>query len=54
LSRFRTEEIDEIEVALVRAADAVETWVREGIGPAMTKFNAKADGGGNGGETSSD
>lgn len=40
LSKFRREEQAEIELAIVRAADAVTDWVTQGIGPTMNKFNA--------------
>ncbi len=39
LARFGREERVEIEHAVVRAADAIETWVREGIETAMNQFN---------------
>jgi PTH1 family peptidyl-tRNA hydrolase len=39
LSRFDRGERDAIERAIQRAADAVETFVAEGIGPAMNKYN---------------
>jgi len=40
LSRFQTGEEPVIREAIERAADAVETWVREGIDAAMNRFNA--------------
>lgn len=40
LGRFNTGEEPVIREALERAADAVETWVREGIEAAMNKHNA--------------
>jgi PTH1 family peptidyl-tRNA hydrolase len=39
LSRFRDDEIEAINAALLRAADGVETWLREGIDAAMNRFN---------------
>jgi PTH1 family peptidyl-tRNA hydrolase len=39
LGRFSKTEQPEIEVAIVRAADAVEAWVREGIATAMNRYN---------------
>lgn len=41
LGRFAKNEIPEIELAVARAADAVELWIREGIAPAMNKYNAE-------------
>jgi PTH1 family peptidyl-tRNA hydrolase len=40
LSKFRKEERSEIDLAIVRAADAVTEWVSQGIGPTMNKYNA--------------
>jgi peptidyl-tRNA hydrolase, PTH1 family len=40
LSRFEAGERDVIERAVQRAADAVETFVADGIGAAMNRFNA--------------
>ncbi len=40
LSRFREEEREEVELAVQRAADAVEVWVTEGIDACMNRFNA--------------
>lgn len=40
LARFNQQELKVIEPAVVLAADAVETWVREGLGAAMNRFNA--------------
>ena len=39
LSKFRKEEVPEIEVALQVAADAVEAWAKLGIGPCMNRYN---------------
>jgi PTH1 family peptidyl-tRNA hydrolase len=41
LGKFAKSELAEIEVAVVRAADAVEHWVHEGIAPAMNRYNAE-------------
>ena len=43
LGRFSEEEQSEIANAVVRAADAVETWINEGVQATMNKFNAKPD-----------
>jgi len=40
LSRFRSDEQQEIQHAVSRAADGAETWVREGIETCMNQFNA--------------
>lgn len=40
LGRFTSEQWDQIEPALNLACDAVESWIREGIDRAMTRFNA--------------
>ena len=40
LSKFRKEESEEIEHAVLAAADGVEGWVREGLTPTMNKVNA--------------
>ena len=39
LGRFAKNETDEIDVAVVRAADAVESWAREGLAVSMNRFN---------------
>lgn len=40
LQRFSRSEREKIDVAVVRAADGVEQWVREGLNGAMNKVNA--------------
>ena len=45
LSRFRKDELDQMDGAIVRAASAVEVWVRDGISVAMNQFNGEAEGG---------
>jgi PTH1 family peptidyl-tRNA hydrolase len=44
LSKFKTDEQTEIEIAIARAADAVEVWAREGIEVCMNRFNAGGTG----------
>jgi PTH1 family peptidyl-tRNA hydrolase len=39
LGRFDADERDTIEDTIIRAADAAECWVKEGIATAMNKFN---------------
>jgi PTH1 family peptidyl-tRNA hydrolase len=39
LSPFRSEEREAAEEMVERAADACETWLREGIEAAMNRFN---------------
>jgi PTH1 family peptidyl-tRNA hydrolase len=41
LGKFAKSELAEIEVAITRAADAVEYWIHEGIAAAMNKYNAE-------------
>jgi peptidyl-tRNA hydrolase, PTH1 family len=45
LSRFPASERDVVDRAIKRAADAVETFVADGIQAAMNRFNAASDGG---------
>lgn len=40
LAKFRKEELDEIDKAIRKAADAVEVWAKEGIAAAMNRFNS--------------
>lgn len=40
LGRFSIREREEIEHAIVQAADAVELWVTSGLGSAMNRFNS--------------
>jgi PTH1 family peptidyl-tRNA hydrolase len=39
LGKFTKAQRDQIDVAIVRAADAVETWAREGLVPSMNRYN---------------
>ena len=39
LSPFAASEREEAEAMILRAADAVDAWLQEGPGPAMSKFN---------------
>ncbi len=39
LGRFAKHEQDEIDVAIMRAADAVEAWAREGLVVSMNRYN---------------
>ena len=39
LSRFDDRELKLLEQVRIRAAEAVECWMTEGIGQAMTRFN---------------
>ena len=39
LGRFREDEKENIEHAVVRAADSVERWIAEGIEPTMVEYN---------------
>ncbi|OYV84579.1 MAG: hypothetical protein B7Z73_15165 [Planctomycetia bacterium 21-64-5] len=39
LGKFSKDEREEVELAVVRAADAVVVWAREGIGPCMNQYN---------------
>lgn len=41
LAKFRKEELDRIDQAIRRSADAVEAWVREGMDAAMNRFNSE-------------
>jgi PTH1 family peptidyl-tRNA hydrolase len=45
LAPFRADERELVEQSVKRAADAVETFVGEGIIPAMNRFNVKEDAG---------
>jgi PTH1 family peptidyl-tRNA hydrolase len=44
LARFQPEEQTGIGRAIVRSADAVETWVRHGIGEVMNTYNRADEG----------
>jgi PTH1 family peptidyl-tRNA hydrolase len=41
LSKFAKNEIAEVDLATVRAADAVEYWIAQGMPAAMNKYNAE-------------
>ena len=43
LSRFRSEERETIDDAIVRAADGVELWLRDGLDAAMNRVNAPGE-----------
>ncbi|HEX5070309.1 MAG TPA: aminoacyl-tRNA hydrolase, partial [Vicinamibacterales bacterium] len=43
LARFEPDELPGIEAAVARAADAVETWVSDGLAKAMNTFNRSDD-----------
>lgn len=43
LGRFRKDELDLIDAAIVRAASAVETWAALGVDAAMNKYNADSE-----------
>jgi PTH1 family peptidyl-tRNA hydrolase len=43
LSDFTDEQKKELERALDRACDAVETWLRDGIDQAMTQYNRRSE-----------
>ncbi len=43
LSKFRSDEAEEVQHMIIRAADSVEVWLEEGLGEAMNRFNKKAE-----------
>jgi len=43
LSRFRKDELPIIDQAVLRAANGVETWIREGIDAAMNQINIRGE-----------
>lgn len=43
LSSFENHEREAASEAIARAADAVEVFIQEGIGPAMNRFNVRGD-----------
>jgi peptidyl-tRNA hydrolase, PTH1 family len=43
LAKFRKEELQTIDAAVIRAARAVQTWASEGMAAAMNRFNGPAD-----------
>jgi PTH1 family peptidyl-tRNA hydrolase len=44
LQKFSTEQLPAIEIVRVRAADALRTWLCDGLEAAMTLYNRKEDG----------
>ena len=42
LSKFRKEEAEDIEHAILRAADSVEVWIKDSVEAAMNQFNRVA------------
>ena len=44
LGRFSKREAEDIEAAVRKSADAAETWVREGISAAMSRYNVGSAG----------
>ena len=42
LSRFDQDEQPVMNAAMDRAADAVELWMTDGLGPVMNRFNAES------------
>ena len=43
LAKFDRDEREDVEAAVARAAEAVELFVAEGIGPVMNRYNRKED-----------
>ncbi len=43
LTKFDRDEREDVEAAVARAAEAVELFVAEGIGPVMNRYNRKED-----------
>lgn len=41
LGRFTDDQLDQLQPALLKAADAVESWITEGIDKTMSLFNAE-------------
>ncbi|MFP4222528.1 MAG: aminoacyl-tRNA hydrolase [Phycisphaeraceae bacterium] len=40
LGKFTPEQMDELEIALERACDAIESWIRDGLDKTMSLYNA--------------
>ena len=40
LSKFRTDELDDLKAVIGRAADSVAVWAREGVAECMNRYNA--------------
>ena len=43
LTKFDRDEREDVEAAVARAAEAIELFVAEGIGPVMNRYNRKED-----------
>lgn len=43
LGEFRTEDKEDVEHAVIRAADSIEKWISDGIELTMTEFNRPVD-----------
>lgn len=43
LGRFTKGQAEQVDQAVVRAAGAIETWIKKGIEPAMNQFNAQEE-----------
>jgi PTH1 family peptidyl-tRNA hydrolase len=43
LGRFRAQERSQIDAAVMRAADAVESWVADGVEKCMNQYNARQE-----------
>jgi PTH1 family peptidyl-tRNA hydrolase len=43
LGKFRSEEMQTVQLAINQAADAVETWIRDGLPACMNQYNASSD-----------
>ncbi len=43
VGRFYPDQLDKLAPAIELACDAIETWIKEGLGKAMTKFNGEKE-----------
>lgn len=43
LGRFKPEELEELKLTILRAADSVEKWIDVGIEPTMNEFNRQVE-----------